>query len=100
MNARHLLLIATLVAAVRVEAAPPAAKAVAKIPAASRTNGQFVVYCPDAPLRREIETLATTTKADVYELLGENSDRWKVPVVISVASSAAGPTRAASRWPR
>ena len=80
MNARHLLLIATLVAAVRVDAVPPDSKT----RSVSRSR-QFIIYCPDAPLRREIESIAEDAKTDVYELLGESGDRWKLPIVISVA---------------
>ena len=81
MNARHLLLFATVFVAGRIDAAPPPAK----MPSASRSQGQFVVYCADAPLRRQTETLAQETKADVYELLGESGDRWKLPIIISLA---------------
>lgn len=80
MNARHLLLIATLVAAVRVDAAPPDPKA----RSVSR-SGQFIIFCSDAPLRREIETLAEEVKANVDELLGETGDRWKLPIIVSLA---------------
>ncbi len=86
MSPRHLLLIATLVAAVRVDAAPPAPKT----RSVSR-SGQFIIFCPDAPLRREIETLAEEVKANVYELLGESGDRWKLPIVISLAPSDGHP---------
>lgn len=88
MNARHLLLIATLVAAVRVDAAPPGAKD----RSISRSR-QFIIFCPDAPLRRQVETLVEEVKADIYELLGESGDRWKLPIVISIAPPE-GPKRA------
>ncbi len=87
MSPRHLLLIAALAAAARVDAAPPAAQA-----HSSARLRQFVIYCADAPLRRQIESMVEETKADVLELLGEKGDSWKMPIVISIAPPA-GRTR-------
>ncbi len=89
MSLRHLLLIAALVAAARVDAAPP--------DPATRTVSrfrQFVIYCPDVALRGQVAGLAEEIKADVYKLLGENADgwHWKIPIVISLAPSG-GRTR-------
>ena len=89
MRPRHLLLIAALAAAARVDAAPPdpATRTVSRFK-------QFVIYCPDAQLRGQIAGLVEEIKADVYDLLGENADgwRWKIPIVISLAP-ASGRTR-------
>ena len=74
---RHLLLIAALAVAVRADAA-----AVERSVSRSR---QFVIFCPDAALRGQVAGLVEEIKADVYELLGESADRWKLPVVISLA---------------
>ena len=79
MRLRHLLLIAALAAAVRTDAATPVAAA----RSVSRSR-QFIIYCADAPLRRQIESLVEEVKSDVYELLGEGSDHWKSPIVISL----------------
>ena len=84
MNPRQLLLLAALLAAARVEAAPPdpATRTVSRFK-------QFVIYCPDAALRGQVAGLAEEIKADVYDLLGENADgwHWKIPIVISLAPS-------------
>ena len=77
MRSRHLLLVAALLAMVRAEAAPA-------IRSVSRSR-QFVIFCPDAALRGQVAGLVEEIKADVYELLGESADRWKMPVVISLA---------------
>ena len=79
MRLRHLLLIAALAAAARTDAATP----VAAGRSVSRSR-QFIIYCADAPLRRQIESLVEEVKSDVYELLGEGSDHWKSPIVISL----------------
>ena len=73
MNPRHLLVIAAFAAMVRAEAAP---------------LDQFVIFCPDAPLRRQVETLAKDTRSDVCELIGERSDHGKIPIVISLKPAA------------
>ncbi len=89
MSPRHLLLIAALAAAARVDAAPPdpATRTVSRFK-------QFVIYCPDAPLRGQIAGLTEEVKADVHELLGESDGgwHWKIPIVISLAP-ASGRTR-------
>ena len=77
MRSRHLFLVAALLAMVRAEAAPA-------IRSVSRSR-QFVIFCPDAALRGQVAGLVEEIKADVYELLGESADRWKMPVVISLA---------------
>ena len=87
MTPRHLLLIAALAAAVRTDAAPPdpATRSVSQ-------SRQFVIYCPDAALRGRVAGLVDEIKTDVIELLGEAGDRWKIPIVISLAPPA-GRTR-------
>ncbi len=79
MNRRHLLLIAALAATVRADAAPPS-------PATRSVTGggQFIIYCPDAALRRQIVSLAEEVEVDVLELLGDPRDSWKAPIVISL----------------
>jgi hypothetical protein len=47
-------------------------------------NKQFVVYSEDVRLRQRVASFAETVKLDVLQLLGE-SDRWKAPVVITLA---------------
>ena len=77
MKLLHLLLIAALAAAVRADAAP--------VERSVSRSRQFVIFCPDAALRGQVAGLVEEIKADVYELLGESADRWKLPVVISLA---------------
>ena len=80
MSPRLLLLIVALAAAVRTEAAPPERGT----RSASRSR-QFVIFCPDAALRGRVGGLVEEIKTDVLELLGEGVDRWKMPIVISLA---------------
>ncbi len=80
MSGRHLLLVAALaVAAGRMDAAPPddSGRSVSR-------SRQCVIFCPDAALRWQVESLVEEMKADVYDLLGESSDRWKCPIIISL----------------
>ena len=89
MNARHLLLIVASVAAMRTDGV----SADRENRTISRSK-QFVVYCEDAPLRRQVASLTEEIKTDVLELLGESGDRWKIPILITLAPSA-GQTRQA-----
>ena len=73
MSPRHLLTLAALAAVVRAEAA---------------SLDQFVIFCGDAPLRRQVETLAKETRSEVCELIGERTDRGKIPIVISLKPAA------------
>ena len=84
MKPRHLLLIAALAVAARTDAA--------SVERSVSRSRQFVVFCPDASLRGQVAGLVEEVKADVYELLGESADRWKFPVVITLAPPS-GQTR-------
>jgi hypothetical protein len=83
MSPRRLLVIAALAAVVRVDAAPPdpATRSVSRF-------RQFVIYCPDASLRRQVASLVEEVKSDVLELLGEADGRWKIPIVLSLVPSS------------
>ena len=44
---------------------------------------QFIIFCQDAALRGRVVGFVEEVKTDTLRLLGE-SDRWKIPVVISL----------------
>ncbi|MDB6148564.1 MAG: hypothetical protein JWQ44_12 [Chthoniobacter sp.] len=57
-------------------------------------RGQFTVYCEDGPLRRQIVSFASQTKADLLQFLGESDGNGRRPIVITLepASGVAGET--------
>jgi hypothetical protein len=85
MNLRQMLVAAALVsAAASALAAPPdpAARSISG-------NGQFIIYCPDTVLRSRIASLVVEVKSELLALLGEGTDRWKIPVVITLDQAQA-----------
>lgn len=48
---------------------------------------QFIIFCQDAALRGRVVGFVEEVKTDTLRLLGE-SDRWKIPVVISLERAA------------
>jgi hypothetical protein len=84
MNVRQLLWAAFLVmAAARSPAAPePGTRSISG-------NGQFIIYCPDAALRSRISSLVVEVKSDLLALLGEGTDRWKIPIVVVLGQAQA-----------
>ncbi len=81
MSPRSLLLFAVILTALgRAEAADLPARSIS-------SSKQFIIYCDDATLRGRVTGFAEEVKDQVLSLLGEG-DRWKAPIIISLARAA------------
>ncbi len=57
------------------------------------SSKQFVVFSTDIRLRQRVASYAEEVKADMLRLLGE-SDRWKMPIVITLDRASAADLKA------
>lgn len=60
------------------------------------SSRQFVVYCEDIALRGRVAGFVEDVKADALQLIGQTTDNWKIPIVITL-SPARGPVQAPVR---
>ncbi len=82
MSPRFLLLFVVMLTMLsRLEAAELPARSVS-------SSKQFIVYCDDPALRSRVTGFAEEVKTELLALLGE-TDRWKMPVVISLVRAPA-----------
>lgn len=80
MNPRPLLVAGALL----LLGGPAGAAAVDPKARSISSSRQFVVYCEDIALRGRVAGFVEDVKADALQLLGQSTDAWKIPIVITL----------------